>query len=158
MRMKYPVKVDMAINEETKRYFEFITRPIELKAIIPLKNLINLSQDENLTRFWKALQQKNLECFQLVCGEIQSPVDVFYIDLETPVIFQPLLNNSITLKSSQKFSSMVKNIKSNLMRFYNQEIESLFILIKKDTNKEGEGVSYYTYKIEDQNIKSLLRP
>ena len=153
--MKYSVKVKMAVDGEIKKFFEFITQPIKLKAIVPIEDLINLSQDEYLTNFWIALQKKNLECFKLICEENEFAIDVFYIDLETPVIFQPLLNNSITLEISQKFSSLVKNIKSNLMKFYSQEIESLFLLIKKDTNKEG--VSYYTYKLEDQKIKSLQK-
>ncbi|MFW9903856.1 MAG: DNA methyltransferase [Candidatus Thorarchaeota archaeon] len=154
--MRNPVKVNLGIDGATKRFFEFITQPIKLSTIIPLKNLINLSQDENLTKFWITLLQKNLECFQLVCGEIGLTIDVFYIDLETPVIFQPLLNNSITLEIGQKFSLMVKNIKSNLLNYYNQEIESLFIQIKRDSNQKG--VFYYTYKLEDQNIKPLWRP
>jgi len=152
--MKTPTKVNLALNEETKDYFHFITHPIELEAIIPIKDLIDLSKDENLSSFWITLLEKNLQCFHLICEE-DGPIDVFYIDLETPVLFRPLLNNCISLEIGQKFSFIVKTIKSNLMNNYNQEIESMFILIKKDTDKEG--ISYFTYNLEDQNIKPFRR-
>ena len=152
--MKTPAKVNLAVNKETKEYFQFITQPIELKSIIPIKDLINLSKDENFSSFWITVLEKNLQCFRLICEE-DGQIDVYYIDLETPVLFQPLLKNSISLENGQKFSLVVKTIKSNLMNNYNQEIESMFILIKKETEKKG--ISYYTYNLEDQNIKPLRR-
>ncbi len=153
--MKSPGKDGLAISREIKLYFTFITQPSQLSAIIPLKDLIYNSQDENLKQFWKTLLEKYLECFQLVCRERGSLIDAYYIDLETPVLFQPVLKDSISLKIAQKFSLMVKTIKSNLMNWYNQEIESYFIWIKEDTNQDG--VSYYTYKLEDQDIRPLKR-
>ncbi|MFX1515262.1 MAG: DNA methyltransferase [Promethearchaeota archaeon] len=152
--MKTPIKGDLVVNDETKKYFHFITQPMVLKAIIPLRDLINLSKDGNLSTFWNTLLANNLQCYHLICEE-EGPVDVFYIDLETPVLFQPLSKNIIPLEISQKFSLIVKVIKSNLMNNYNQEIESMFILIKKDRKKEG--FSYYTYNLEDQNVKPFRR-
>lgn len=153
--MKSPITNNIAINRDDETFFTFIVRPSQLITIIPLKNLVHISQDKNLKNFWITLLEKNLKCFQLICQESGSLIDVFYIDLETPLLFQPVFKDSISLEIAQKFSLIVKTIKSNLMNYYNQEIESLFIYIKDGSNQNG--VSYYTYKLEDQDIRPLRR-
>ena len=144
-----------AVNKETRSFFSFITQPRNLEAIIPLEKLIKHTKDENLQYLWKLFSDKNLECFKLISKENDNSWEVYYVDLETPLLFYPVFRNLISLDSAQQFSSIVKTIKSNLLSFYSQKIESLFIWVRKD--EKLNRFSFYTSKLEDQDIKSLQK-
>lgn len=145
----------MDLNDETKAFFNFITHPTKLESLIMLEQLIKDTKDENLRCFWKILSDKNLECFRLTCKENNTSKEVYYIDLETPILFYPVFQNHISLNIASNFFSLASKIKSNLLNFYSQEVESSFILIKKGTTEKL--VDSYTFKVEDQDIKLLQR-
>ncbi|MFX0206254.1 MAG: DNA methyltransferase [Candidatus Hodarchaeota archaeon] len=153
--MKPLFDIDKAVEKETQRYFTFITQPSDLKSTVSLEKLFQYTKDENLQYLWKLFSERNLNCFKLKYQENSSLKEVYYVDLETPVLFYPVLRESIPFNTAYSFLSIAKIIKSNLLNFYSQEIESLFIWIKRET-KMGV-ISFYTFKLEDQDIKPLQK-
>ncbi len=117
--------------------------------------MIQHTKDENRQYLWKSFTERNLECFKLLYQEKGSLKEVYYVDLETPVLFYPVFRDSIPSNTAYAFLSIVKNIKSNLLYSYSQEIESLFLWI--NTEKKMGNISFHTFKLEDQDIKSLQK-
>ncbi|UCE15007.1 MAG: hypothetical protein JSV04_07460, partial [Candidatus Heimdallarchaeota archaeon] len=111
------------------------------------------SEYNQVHSLWLLLAERNLECFKLIGQEKDSPWKIYFIDLETPILFYPILQNEISLNLFKQFSFIVRIIKSNLLNFYNQESESMFIWIKKDTIDAPD--SFYTFKLTDQDTTNM---
>lgn len=151
--MKPLFENNMSVNEETRSFFNVITRSSTLEAIIPLEKLIGFTKDKRLQFLWSLFSDKNLECFKLIGKKNCHPWEIYYVDLETPVLFYPVFKDLISLNRFKHLSSIEKTIKSNLLKFYSQEIESFFIWVRRD--KIQDPISFYTFKFVDQDIKYL---
>lgn len=151
MNLRY--QNDNNLRKETGHYFRFITQPSSLKSITPLKILIYESEYDQVHSLWRLLSERNLECFKLTGQERGFLWRIYFIDLETPILFYPILQNKISLNLYNQFSAIAKIIKSNLLNFYNQKCESMFIWIRKDTNDAQ--TSFYTFKLKDQDTTVL---
>ncbi len=148
-------EVDAIINSETELFFNIITHPNILEAIYPLEKLKESTNNHHLQFLRNLLFEKNLECFKLIGKKNTNPWEVYYVDLEIPILFFPVLTDKISLEKFQRFSSIVKTIKTNLLTIYNQEIESLFIWLKQDS--EQGMITSYTFKLEDQDSKPPIK-
>ncbi len=136
------------LSEETVGFFRFIIQPSNLKTVLSLNDLKDKSKNSSeYEPLWVLCEKNNVKCYKLSGDKRKTPWYIFYIDLETPIIFLPTHSNSLKYKDFKIFKSVVKNIKSNLLQYYSQEIEVLIIRIKRD-GTEGKS-SFYTIKIED---------
>jgi DNA modification methylase len=78
----------------------------------------------------------------------KNEVIIYYLDLETPIVFIPLQTDVIEYRKFKRVSTISKVIKSNLSVEFNQELEVRFIQIV-DYSLES-GPSLKVFKIEDQ--------
>ena len=153
-------EVGAIINNETEVYFNIITHPNILEAIYPLKQIKSSTNNHHLLFLLNLLSERNLECFKLVGKKNTNTWEAFYIDIETPILFLPVLTDKISLDKFQQFSSIARSIRTNLSSVYSQDVESLIICLKEDSEK-GK-IESYTFKLEDQDTryleKSHLKP
>ncbi|MFX0084865.1 MAG: DNA methyltransferase [Candidatus Hodarchaeota archaeon] len=137
------------INDETIRFFSFITQPSVLKSIKTIKDLKIENENGRIAVLRDLCFKNNLECFKLIGESKNLNWELFYIDLETPVLFSPIFNTTLEKYDFNRFSTISKNIKANLLQYYSQDVEIMFIYIKKIRDKKK--LSFYIYKLEDQN-------
>jgi DNA modification methylase len=136
------------LNDETVRFFGFITYPSVLKSLKSIKDLKTENDNSKLTILWDLCIKSNLDCFKLTGESKKYKWELFYVDLESPVLFFPIFNGTIGKSDFDKFFSISKAIKANLLQYYSQDVETIFICIKNARN--GKQPSFYTYKLEDQ--------
>ncbi|MHA1968666.1 MAG: DNA methyltransferase [Candidatus Hodarchaeales archaeon] len=150
--MTLPMTNSSSLTEETVNFFRFIVHPSNLQSVLTLKDLNNVNiNSAKYKPLWALCEINNVRCFKLIGNNRKNPWDLYYIDLETPIVFQPTLTDSLKHRNFTNFISVVKHIKTNLLQYYSQEIEALIIKIKKDA-AEGKS-SFYTIKVEDQKGK-----
>jgi DNA modification methylase len=127
-------------------YFELICLPHSLKNVLSLKDLLKNPENAIFMKFWEYIKQNNLYCFQITIRIKKQELIFFYLDLETPLIYIPLLTNNIDPEKLSLFLSAAKTIRSQLGTIYNQEIEDYLINIAS----ESEENTYLVYKPEEQ--------
>ncbi|MFX0086753.1 MAG: DNA methyltransferase [Candidatus Hodarchaeota archaeon] len=132
------------LNIETRNYFKFITKPSSLTEIVSVLDLDH--QDDQIDILWDLIRKNNLECYKLMGKEGKETWEIFYLDLETPILFKPLTTDIISFNAFRGFNFITNIIKSRLLTFYSQEIETM--LIKININEKEP---YTTFKLENQD-------
>ncbi|MHA2224018.1 MAG: DNA methyltransferase [Candidatus Hodarchaeales archaeon] len=149
------VKKNFQLNKETWSFFSRILKPNTLEAIDSLEKLINFPKDDHLHFLWNVFSENNINCFKLMGKSKNIPWEFYYADLETPILFYPVFKKEISFDIHHQLSTLLKNIKSNLLILYGQEIESFYIWVK------SEGIppkfSLYTFKPDNQKVEYNLR-
>ncbi len=131
-------------------YFQFILKPHSLVNIQFLSELI-LSPPKALYRsFFSLINEYNLECYQITAKLKKNDVIIYYLDLETPIVFIPLSKSEIEFQTFRRISTISKVIKSNLSIEFNQDLEVRLIQIVENTSDTDP--SFHVYKMEDQKL------
>ncbi|MHA1995380.1 MAG: DNA methyltransferase [Candidatus Hodarchaeales archaeon] len=135
-------------------YFEFICRPHSLRKVFSLEDLLKNPENTAFGKFWEIIAQNNLNCFQVEIRIKKQDLIFYYLDLETPLVFIPVLTKSIDPQRFSLFLSATKTIRSHLGTIYNQEIEYLLINIANETEED----SFLVFKPEEQQrgITSMI--
>jgi DNA modification methylase len=94
------------------------------------------------------ISEYNLECYQITVKLKKNEVIIYYLDLESPIVFFPLQTNEIGYQTFNRVSTISKVIKSNLSIEFNQELEVRFIQMAEYTSDSDP--SFQVFKIEDQ--------
>lgn len=136
---------------EIWRYFEVVSHPHILINIRSLDDLLENPENENFREFWELIKNNNLSCFQIDVEIQKQNFSYYYLDLETPFVFLPILSNSIEQKRLVLLLSILKTIRTQLITQYNQEMEELLINIAD----ESEENSFLVYKPEEQQGREL---
>jgi len=133
-------------------YFQFILRPHTLIHIQLISELILRPLEDSYGHFFTLIKEYHLECFQITVKLKKHDVILYYLDLETPIIFIPLLTNKIEYQKYRRFSTISKVLKTHLSTEFNQDIEVRLIQVpKKALNNDP---SFLAYKLEDQRLKA----
>jgi DNA modification methylase len=120
-----------------------------LKTIFSLQEIQNRTKNTNLKLLWNLVQKRRIKCFQLIGTKNNRFWQVFFMDLETPILFLPTINDSLAVEKLLSFFDIGKIIKSNLHQKYSQELETMIIQVKV-AEEESKGYTFTTYKLEDQ--------
>ena len=134
------------ISSETKRYFQVIIAPYTIDQLLTLDDLLN-SDETILRRVANYFKEKNVDIFYLY-GQNPSIFSIFYVDLETPLLFLLLTDNTISYFDFKNFKSISLQMKTNLMKYYCQSLDIQFLLFKSSNAKE----IFTIFKLEDQSI------
>ncbi|MFW9779593.1 MAG: DNA methyltransferase [Candidatus Heimdallarchaeota archaeon] len=138
-----------SVQRETASFFSTITYPSVLKAAFSLQDIQNRTQNTKFQLLWNLVQKKGINCFQLVGSQKKRRWQIFFIDLETPILFIPTTHGSLAVEKFLSFSNILKTIKSNLLQKYSQESEAMIVQVKNE-EKETSDSPFTTYKVEDQ--------
>ncbi|PWI48028.1 hypothetical protein CEE45_09005 [Candidatus Heimdallarchaeota archaeon B3_Heim] len=144
--MKSLSKGPQDVTNKIWKYFEFISRPHTLLQVFSLDYLLKDPENASFKKVWELIKHNNLNCFQIELQIQKKIIIIFYLDLETPLIFIPVLNDSINNQNYFLFLLVTKSIRSHLATRYNQELESILINI----GTESEENSFLVYKPEEQ--------
>ncbi|MHA2097013.1 MAG: DNA methyltransferase [Candidatus Hodarchaeales archaeon] len=138
-------------TNELWKYFELISRPHALLHILSLDDLLRKPENSHFKKFWELIRKNNLKCFRIDVRVHKRNFSYYYLDLETPLIFIPLLSKSIEHQSLTLFLSLLKSIRSHLVTQYNQETEDFLINIADESEED----SFLAYKPEKQQGRGL---
>ena len=100
------------------------------------------------------ISEYNLECYQITVKLKKNEVIIYYLDLETPIVFIPLQTNEIDNQTFKRVSTISKVIKSNLSLEFNQELEVRFIQVSQYASNKDP--SFKVFKIEDQRMLFII--
>ena len=103
-------------------YFQFILRPHTLIHIQLLSEILLRSPEDPYRHLFTLVKEYNLECFQITVKLRKHDVIFYYLDLEAPIIFIPLLTSKIEYQIYRRFSTISKILKTNLSTEFNQDI------------------------------------
>lgn len=131
-------------------YFQFILKPHSLINIQTLSELILRPPEDMYRSIFSLISEYNLECYQITVKLKKYEVIIYYLDLETPIVFIPLQTNEIEYQTFKRVFTISKVIKSNLSLDFNQELEVRFILITEYSSDSDP--SFQVFKIEDQKL------
>ncbi|MHA1541743.1 MAG: DNA methyltransferase [Candidatus Hodarchaeales archaeon] len=131
-------------------YFQFILKPHSLINIQTLSELILRPPEDMYRSIFSLISEYNLECYQITVKLKKNEVIIYYLDLETPIVFIPLQTNEIEYQTFKRVFTISKVIKSNLSLDFNQELEVRFILITEYSSDSDP--SFQVFKIEDQKL------
>ena len=132
-------------------YFQFILRPHTLNKVQLLSELITKSPKDPYRHLITLIKEYHLECYQIAVKLKKHDVILYYLDLETPIIFIPLLTNKIEYQKYRRFSIISKILKTHLSMEFNQDLEVRIIQITENTLNNDP--SFLVYKPEDQRLK-----
>jgi DNA modification methylase len=136
-------------------YFQFILKPHSLINIQTLSELIQRPPQAMYRFLFSLISEYNLECYQITVKLKKNEVIIYYLDLETPIVFIPLQTNEIDNQTFKRVSTISKVIKSNLSLEFNQELEVRFIQVSQYTSNKDP--SFKVFKIEDQKHTNKLK-
>ncbi len=134
------------ISSETKRYFKVILAPYTIDLLLNIDDLLNYEK-EIIKKIASYFKNRNVNIFYL-CGHNLSNFSIYYVDLETPLLFYLLTTNIISHLDFKNFKSISSQIKSNLMKYYCQNLDIQFLLLKQSNNE----ISFTSFKLEDQSV------
>ena len=140
-----------SIDEETIKFFNSIVQPSSIHYIKSLDELETEDGDKWLVSLWNLSRKNNLECFKLIGENKGNLWYLYYLDLETPILFYPTITKSIKFVDFKQFLSIGKTIKTNLLHNYSQETELIIVWLKKVEN--ADNFTFHTFKVEDQQKK-----
>ena len=132
-------------------YFQFILRPHTLNKVQLLSELIIKSPKDPYRHLITLIKEYHLECYQIAVKLKKHDVILYYLDLETPITFIPLLTNKIEYQKYRRFSIISKILKTHLSMEFNQDLEVRIIQITENTLNNDP--SFLVYKPEDQRLK-----
>ncbi|MHA1444673.1 MAG: DNA methyltransferase [Candidatus Hodarchaeales archaeon] len=132
-------------------YFQFILRPHTLDNVQLLSELNLRSPKDPYGHLFTLIKDYHLECYQITVKLKKHDVILHYLDLETPIVFIPLLKNEIEYQTFRRFSTISKVVKTHLSTEFNQDLEVRLIQITEDTSKNDS--PFLVYKPEDQRLK-----
>ncbi len=139
------------VSHEIREYFELISYPHTLLHTFSFPSLLIDAENSSFKGFWELIERNNLSCYQLVLKIQDHQLSCFYLDLETPLIFIPLIENLIEQETLSLFLLFLKSVRSQLLTIYNQEIEELLINIVE----ESDDNTFHVFKAEEQQKQEL---
>lgn len=136
-----------ATRKKTREFFDFIIQPYQLIKIFSINDLLSSSEPEQLKDLIRFFKERNLDCYKLEGKKKNSIWEIFYVDQDIPVLFYPITHELIAFDIFHSFTSIVTAIKRNLLNYYSQKTEAIFISI----NKRDIDNRFDLYKLEDQD-------
>ncbi|MHA1941790.1 MAG: DNA methyltransferase [Candidatus Hodarchaeales archaeon] len=138
-------------NQKIWEFFDFISAPYKLKTLFELSETREVDEKPEIKSLLDLTNQQNLTCFQLCVESKKAKIDLYYIDIETPIVFYFTPSKIIGRESIRVFSTVSKGIRHNLATYYNQESEiNILHYNPKQNSKDSQ---FVVYKMEDQNFK-----
>ncbi len=130
----------------TNSFFQTITSPHTLISVELIENEKQYSKNNDLLPILQLCLKNNVQCFHLLGLTPENITwNVYYIDLESPILLYPTSNGILSYRELTEFLKIAKIISSNLNQIFLQEVEIIFI----KTNQSDQGIHFFTHKAED---------
>ncbi len=134
------------VEHEIREYFELIYHPHKLIQIISLADLLKFPESAKFKKFFDLIRDNGLFCFKIELKVQNQEFSCFHIDLETPIIFIAVQENTIVQQTLSTYLSVIKTVRSQLTTLYNQEVEEYLINIANETEEK----TYHIFRPEEQ--------
>ena len=131
-------------------YFQFILKPYSMTNVQFLSEPILELLEARYRPIFDLINEYNLNCYQIKVKLNQNDIVVYYLDLETPIVFIPVLTNEIQYQDYKRIIKISKAIKTNLSMEFNQDLE-VRIIQTLENSSNGDHL-FKVYKTEDQSL------
>jgi DNA modification methylase len=133
-------------------YFTFILAPFEVKSVIMLEEGEIKNEESDMASLLQLLVNQNINCFKLCIDGKNNIINLYYIDIETPIVFYLTSSKIINSDILKEFWNISKGIRYNLINHYSQELE--INLLYWNPSQSSNNNQFIVYRVEDQELKS----